>query len=242
MRAGWWKALLPVLLVIGVTTIAAAWRWEWIGANSSQLQAIAAAAGLAVTVAILLVYRGQERIMANQEEVMRKQAGISAQQGEIQRLLAWLEHAPIMCAEFGTGYEATANQITLKNTGRGAAHNIRGQVWVVAGFSTSEIGVLDCSATPAHLGPGDPGSVSAELQELAPLRAAGAGVPPRLSDRWVLHFGDVLGGTWHTTSNIDDGGQYAPLGYFRSWSPSDWAQLPEETRKLCQVCAAGMHS
>lgn len=241
MRHVPWGTLLPVCAVTLVAALVAAWNWDWLGTNSAQIQAIVAVGLLAVTVSILLVYRGQEHIMSKQEKVMTKQADIAAEQTGIQRLLAWLEHSPIMCAEFGAAYDGAANQIGLKNGGRGAAHNIRGHVWVVTGFSSSEVGVLESVADPTYLGPGDSGNASADLGELSALRAPNSGIPPRLGDRWVLHYGDVIGGTWHTTSNIADDGSYAPLGYFRSWSPHDWDQLTEETRNLCQVCPADAH-
>jgi len=203
--------------------------WEFIRdpANAAALQALFAAAVVVLTVFIVW-------FMARQTGILDSQVKLQGEQTQTQSMLTSLEYAPIIAAEFSGDYHSTANRILLKNGGRGPAHNIRGYLlprpgapgWVP----------LEVKAKPANLNPGDSGEVMVELERVKELRPAFEGVEPRTSDRWVLHYKNMLGRTWHTTCNIDDKGDYRPLGYFRSWSPEHWSALPEDTRKLCWIC------
>jgi len=215
-----------LLHVIG-KWLGAVWAWLADPANAATIQAGCAAAMVVLTGAIAL-------FMRRQTAVLSRQTGIQEQQTQTQNLLAWLEYAPIIAAEFAEDYDADGNRIVLRNGGRGPAHNIRGYLWVRTGAQRWE--PLQCGADPANLNAGDTGEAGVDLDAVRKLRPSFKGVELRDNDLWVLHYGGVLGGTWHTTSNIDDKGRYLPLRYFRSWSPADWCALPAETRGLCWVC------
>lgn len=210
-------------------------------ANAAAMQALSAIAVVVLTGFIVWLMARQTRILdrqlnlqEQQTQIQGRQAELGERQAQIQSVLASLEYAPIIGAEFGQDYDSTANRILLKNGGRGPAHNIRGHLWVRT--AAQEWSFLEVEARPANLNAGDSGEVTAQLERVGKLRPTFKGVEPRSNDRWVLHYGDMLGQTWHTTSNIDDQGRYVPLGYFRSWSPAHWGALLEDTRKLCVTC------
>jgi len=196
-------------------------------ANAAALQALSAVAVVMLTVFMVIFMKRQTRIL-------RLQADLQDRQARIESTLASLEYAPIIAAEFAGDYDSSANRILLKNGGRGPAHNIRGHLWVRT--AAQEWNFLEVEAQPVNLNAGDSGEVMVQLERVGKLRPTFEGIEPEANDRWVLHYGDMLGHTWHTTCNIDDQGRSLPLRYFRSWSPAHWSALPADTRKLCVTC------
>jgi hypothetical protein len=211
-------------------------------ANAAAMQALSAIAVVVLTGFIVWlmarqtgILDRQAKLQEQQTQVQGRQAELNERQAQIQSMLTSLEYAPIIAAEFAGDYDSSANRILLKNGGRGPAHNIRGHLWVRTALQQWD--PLEVKAHPVNLNAGDSGEVLVELERVGKLRPAFEGVEPRANDRWVLHYGDMLGHTWHTTCNIDDQGRYLPLRYFRSWSPAHWSALPEDTRKLCRICS-----
>jgi hypothetical protein len=209
----------------------AAWRYITDPANAATVQALSAVAVVILTVSVVLFMKRQTRIL-------RLQVDLQDRQARIESTLASLEYAPIVAAEFSGDYDSTANRILLKNGGRGPAHNIRGHLW--AGTEAQQWEASELQVRPTNLSAGDFGEAEVQLEHLVgvreklgdPFRGLGA----RINDIWVLHYGDALGRTWHTTCNIGDRGRHAPLRYFRSWSPDHWSALPQDTRERCWIC------
>ena len=222
-------AVVGVIATVDSAAILIVRQWHWLsdGGNAAGIQAISAVAVVLLTAAILTVMRSQAAIV-------HRQTAIQEQQATVQSSLARLEHAPILVAEFAPGYGVAANGILVRNVGRGPAHNLRGQIWVRGGQGSFIR--IPVHPAPANLAHDDAGRADPDPTDLGSARPPFNGMAYTLDDRWVLHYGDTLGGTWHTTSNIDDKGRHSPLGYFRSWSPADWARLHEQTRGLCWVC------
>jgi hypothetical protein len=169
---------------------------------------------------------------------MRRQTRIAERQTAIQEMLSALEWAPIVAAQFDEPYAPDGYRIRVKNTGRGPALNVEAHLHVRTEVKQWEH--IEATADPKSLSPNGEGEATVDAELVAELRQDPPqilrGMSPRMNDIWVLHYRDILGGTWHTTSNLGDSGAHAPLESFRSWSPTHWARLPHETKAYCWTC------
>ncbi len=214
--------------------------WDLLGKNAAQIQALAAAATvfaslfmIGLTIAILLVYSRQAKIMGRQADLAKQQADISDAQLKLQQVMSTLEWAAFVVPNWAMGsslgWKWCHPDAEFRNAGRGAALDIKVCGWRID-LKGGEPRHCERPLKSNLLGPGEKsslGSVVPRWPDLSP----DASLPVL-----VIHYKDAPGKTWHTTVNLDpETGEWAENNTAIIWNPDKWKRN-EKVQEYCLFC------
>ena len=193
---------------------------QWLNSNAGAVQAVVALVALVFTGWLVWVASRQRRISEEQSSISKEQHALQ------ERLAAW-EFSPLVIGLFQARRKDGSKAIALENAGRGPALDIRVDLARAHPEAYHERALVGAD----QLAPGAKTEAWVGRAKTPP----DVGVPgyDEANDMWVVHYKDIFGRTWHTTSNVAEEG-IAPLGRFRIWAPGTEPPIVCET--LCWVC------